>query len=73
MRDDMFGEKSVQTLILASPIGLYSNDLSVKTLFYHTLEFCEFLEHIRLKFQYVDPSKFTEIINEGYIILLTTY
>jgi hypothetical protein len=64
MRDAMFGEKRVQTLILASPISLNNNDLSVKTSFYHILEFYEFLEHIRFRFQHVD---------EGYIIPLMTY
>jgi hypothetical protein len=69
----MFGEKRVQTLILASPISLNSNDLSVKTSFYHILEFYEFLEHIRFGFQHVGPSKFTKIINEGSIVPLMTY
>jgi hypothetical protein len=50
MRDVMFGEKRVQTLVLTSPISLKSNDLSVKTSFYHILEFYEFLEHIRFGF-----------------------
>jgi hypothetical protein len=73
MRDAMFSEKRVQTLILASPISLNNNDPSVKTSFYHILELYEFLEHIIFEFQHVDPNKFTKIIDEGYIVPLTTY
>jgi hypothetical protein len=73
MRDAMFDEKRVQSLILASPVSLNRNDPSVKPTFYHILEFYKFLEHIRFELQQVDPNKFTEIIDEGYIVLLMTY
>jgi len=60
----------LQGLILASPVGLDSEYLSVKLPFYEFLEISKALEDLRFKTQKVDPSEFTVVINEANIITM---
>jgi hypothetical protein len=49
MDDSLLSQERVHLLILASPIGLYGNELGVKQAFYHCLEPSELSEDFRFE------------------------
>jgi hypothetical protein len=53
-----------------TPIGLYGDDLFVKKAFNMVLEVIETLKNIRLLFEEINPSKFSEIIDKTHIIFV---
>jgi hypothetical protein len=65
-----FLEERMQLLILSAPIKLDNKDFLVKQALNKALELFETLKHLRLVLKQVDPSKFTEIIYENYIIFV---
>jgi hypothetical protein len=64
-----FRKESMELLVFASPLRLDGNNLPIKMTLHKFLEFNKFREHIRFKFQWINLSKFTVIINKSYIIL----
>ena len=68
MRDANLLEKIVEFFIFTTPINLHGNDLSIKLALNKLLKIKENLIHLRTFFKQIDPSKFTVIINEAYII-----
>jgi hypothetical protein len=62
-------EESMELLVFTSPVCLDGDNLPVKKMIHKFLEFNKFREHVRLKFQWINPGKFTVIINKAHIIL----
>jgi hypothetical protein len=67
------GKKGIKLLVLPSLVGLHDHYLGVELALYHVLEFSKLLKHFRFKMKKVYSSKFTEIIDETYIVFLPTY
>src|SRR6266540_2252413 len=61
-------KKRVEFLVLSSPVRLDRDNFSVKETLHKSLEFNKFTKNFGFKFQRMDPSKFTVIINETNII-----
>jgi hypothetical protein len=70
MRDASLLEEGVELLVLTTPVGLGSENFLVKQTFNKILKFLKFLKHLRFVLKKIDPSKFTEVINETYIIFI---
>jgi hypothetical protein len=64
-----FREESMKLLVFTSLVRLDGDNLPVKKMLHKFLEFNKFREHLRLKFQWINPGKFTIIINKAHIIL----
>ena len=72
MCDAYLAEKGIELLILASPIGLYGDDSSIKETFNKALKFTELLKDFRFKFEHVDPSVFAIVVNKTNIVLFAS-
>jgi hypothetical protein len=60
----------MQLLVLSTPVKLDSKDFSIKQALNKALKLFKSLEHFRLVLKQVDPSKFTKIFYETYIIFV---
>jgi hypothetical protein len=64
-----FVKEGVKLFILSSTVGLHGNDFLVKESLNRSLKF---LKYFRPKLNEINPYKFAIIINEAYVILITT-
>jgi hypothetical protein len=67
-----FREESMKLLVFTSPVRLNGDNLPVKKTLHKFFEFNKFREHLRLKFQWINPEKFTVIINKAHIIMFVS-
>jgi hypothetical protein len=63
-------KESIQFLIFTTPICLHSNYFPIKLALNKLLVIEESLINIRTLLKQIDPCKFTEIIDEAYIICM---
>jgi hypothetical protein len=61
-------KEPVELFIFTTPIGLHSNDFSIKLALNKLLKIKKDLINIRTLLEQINPSKFTEIIYKAYII-----
>jgi hypothetical protein len=73
MCDAKFLEKWVQLLILTTPIGLHSDNISRKFAFNKVHEIVEDIKDIRFFLNKINPCELAKIIDEAYIIIVSTY
>lgn len=60
-------KKGMELVILASPIGLHTEDFPIKKTFNSSLEPEKNLLNVRFVFKAIDPCEFTEIIYKTHI------
>jgi hypothetical protein len=72
MHDANLSKKRIKSLIFSSPITLHSKDFLIELSLYHGLKILKLMKNIRLVLNKIDPGKFTKIINEAYIIAISS-
>jgi hypothetical protein len=65
-------KKGVEPIILATPIGVHSNNFTVKHSFNKTLKFFKEFKHLRFMMKKINPCKMTKIIDETNMVFFTT-
>jgi hypothetical protein len=60
----------VEALILATPITLQGNNLTIELSLNKDLKFFKEMKHFRYVAKEINPCKFTKIINKRHITLL---
>jgi hypothetical protein len=65
-----FLKETVEFFIFTTPISLHGDNLTIKLALNILLKIKKHLINIRMLLKQVDPSKFTEVINEAYIICM---
>jgi hypothetical protein len=72
VQDPKFLEKSIEVVILTTPIRLNTNDFGLEETLNMCLKLQENIKHIRFALDKIKPSKATISINETFIIVMTT-
>jgi hypothetical protein len=65
-------KKGVEPLILATPIGLHSNNFTVEHSLNKALKFLKEFKHLRFMVKKINPCETTKIIDETDIVFLMT-
>ena len=68
MGDTNFLKETIKFFILTTPISLHSDNFPIKLTLNKGLKVEKNLINIRTVLKQINPCKFTEIINEAYII-----